>query len=264
MRLRDSIGLNLSPFVLRLVLGVVFLQAGAAKFFTDSVYTPQQTATLAQMGVAIPGQAEVAPPAVTDPPAESDSPAEDGAEVDPEASVDAETAAVAVPDAAQYPDGATLRSVYHIALALDGAAHPGFDGDGNQLEPFWPAEAAKGKWPVWLALAAGATELVAGILMFAGFFTRIGAFSLVCVMATAMWLTQIGPAIQAGGARLGFLPTHDLLDGMAWQVFLVQFTLLGVALALVLLGAGALSIDAIIFGAPGEQAHRKPRGDADE
>jgi uncharacterized membrane protein YphA (DoxX/SURF4 family) len=262
MRLRDSIGLNLSPIVLRLVLGVVFLQAGAAKFFTDSVYTPQQTAALAQMGVAIPGQPRVVPPVVTDPPAEADPPDADAAEGDVD--VPAEAEAAVVTDEALYPDGATLRSVYHIALIIDSAAHPGFDGDGNQLEPFWPAEAAKGKWPVWLALAAGATELVAGILMFAGFFTRIGAFSLVCVMATAMWLTQIGPAIQAGGARLGFLPTHDLLDGMGWQIFLVQFTLLGVALALVLLGAGALSIDAIIFGAPGEQAHRKPRGDGDE
>lgn len=258
MRLRDSIGLNLSPFLLRLVLGVIFVYAGSSKFFSEMSYTPEQAGRLAEMGVKIPGGVAAPAPAA---PAESASTGEEPTEgVTPTQATQPTTAVSAL----RYPEGATLRPVYSIALMIDGAAHPGFDDDGNQLKPIWPAEAAKGKWPVWLALAAGVTELVAGILMFAGFFTRIAAFSLACVMAVAMWLTQFGPAIQAGNARLGFLPAHDLFDGMAWQVLMTQFTLFGVALALFLLGAGALSIDAIIFGAPGDRPHRKHKGDSDE
>jgi len=256
MRLRDSIGLNLSPFFLRLVLGVVFVWAGASKFFSEMPYTPEQAARLAEMGVDVPG-AVAAPAAPAEPATEEPEDVETTDDGTP-------TVPAAVAPALRFPEGATLRPVYSIALMIDGAAHPGFDDDGNQLKPIWPAEAAKGKWPVWLALAAGVTELVAGILMFAGFFTRIAAFSLACVMGTAMWLTQFGPAIQSGRARLGFLPSHDLFDGMAWQPLLYQFTLFGVAMALFLLGAGALSIDAIIFGAPGERAHRGRKGDADE
>jgi uncharacterized membrane protein YphA (DoxX/SURF4 family) len=64
-------------------------------------------------------------------------------------------------------------------------------------------------------------------------------------MLVALWLTQCGPAMQTGGAFLGFLPRHDLLDGMAWQKFMYQFIILCAGLALVFSGSGALALDAI-------------------
>lgn len=269
MRLRDSIGLNLSPVFLRLVLGIVFTWAGAGKFFAKDHFTPEQTARLAQMGVDIPGT----PPA--DLPVE-DEPGVDEAEPDVEDPA-GETPATEIPttepgaaepipapDASRYPEGAELRRVYGLALGLDAAAHPGFNEDGEQLEPIWPPDAAKGQWAVYVALAAGITELVAGVLVLAGFFTRFAAIALACVMAAAMWLTQFGPAIQQGKTVLGFLPDHPLYDGELWTPLLFQFSLFGAALALLFLGAGAMSIDAIIFGAPGERRRRVPREDDDD
>lgn len=265
MRLRDSIGLNLAPVFLRLVLGIIFLWAGAGKFFATDPFTPEQTARLAQMGVDIPGQPPAQLPVVPDEPADETGEPDETDETGEAAATDAaaEVQPIDAPDPDQFPEGAELRRVYGLALAIDGAAHPGFNKDGEQLDPIWPPSAATGKWPVYIALAAGITELVAGILILAGFFTRIAAFSVACVMAAAMWLTQFGPAIQSGDTQLGFLPTHPLYDG-AWQTLMIQFSLFGAALALLFLGAGAMSIDAIIFGAPGERRRRPPREDDDD
>jgi uncharacterized membrane protein YphA (DoxX/SURF4 family) len=270
MRLRDSIGLNLAPFVLRLALAAVFIWAGAGTFFAHMDFTPEQAARLAQMGVNIPG-GSAAPLPVTPPQDEPEadaagdpeegSPTASAPETAPDAAPDA--APLPTPSAADYPDGASMPQLYMLAIGLDDAAHPGFNADGEQLDPIWPPAATGGKWALWTARAVAATELVCGILMIAGFLTRPAALALACVMACAMWLTQFGPAIQHHDTILGFLPNHPAYD-MAWQDLLFQFTLFGAALAVLLLGAGAMSIDAIIFGAPGPRRGRPPREDDDD
>ena len=74
-----------------------------------------------------------------------------------------------------------------------------------------------------------------------------------CVMSVAMWLTQFGPAIQAGTTQLLFLPAHPAKDLQAWMPLFWQFSLWCSAMAVLCLGAGALSLDGLFFmksGAP--------------
>lgn len=80
--------------------------------------------------------------------------------------------------------------------------------------------------PAWLWLGAAAfAELIGGILILAGFLTRVGAFLIVCVMLTAM----LGVHWRGGF----FLPGG----------FEYTFALLGMALALLIAGGGQASVD---------------------
>ena len=70
-------------------------------------------------------------------------------------------------------------------------------------------------------------------------------------MGMAMWLTQIGPAIQSGNTWLGFLPMNDPWNVATYSVFLWQLALLAAGLALAFSGPGTLSLDRFIFGRSG-------------
>lgn len=243
MRVRDSIGLNLSPLILRVMLGITFIWAGAGKFLMDFQFSPEQTAALANMG-AIEVAADIKPllPVAA-----------------PDATVAAEAQPKFLPE--QFPQGVNKRALLMLALLMDSAAHPAFNDDGVEPMPLWPSQLASGKWPVYLAFAVAATELIAGLLMIFGLFTRLGAIGLVSVMLGAIWLTQIGPAMQSGHTQFGFLPdwgafeTNSIGESM-WFTLLFQFALLASAGAVFFLGAGGLSIDRVIFG--GKRKGPKP------
>jgi putative oxidoreductase len=84
--------------------------------------------------------------------------------------------------------------------------------------------------PAWLWMGAAAfSELVGGILVLLGLFTRVGAFLITCVMLTAI--------IGVHG-RAFFAPTGSELA--------VAF--LGIALALLITGGGQASVDRMISG----------------
>lgn len=151
-----------------------------------------------------------------------------------------------------YLNGAVMRRLYDLALTMKRAATPG-SVKGSQ-GTFWPAWLSGGSWPVVLAWAAGLTELVAGAFVLLGIFTRFSAFALVCVMLTAMWLTELGPAIQAGKTFFYLVPSRDegeLFSVVVWQRWMWQFALICSAAALVLLGPGPLSVDHGVF-TPGD------------
>jgi len=79
---------------------------------------------------------------------------------------------------------------------------------------------------LWMGAAALA-ELIGGLLIVLGLFTRLGAFLIVCVMLTAI---------------LGVLwPKFFAPEGMELAV-----AFLGMALALLILGGGQLSVDRLI------------------
>ena len=82
--------------------------------------------------------------------------------------------------------------------------------------------------PAWLWLAAAAlSELIGGLLVMIGLFTRVGAFFIGCVMLTAV----VGVHANAFfGAR-----------GMEYAL-----TLLLIAIALLISGGGALSLDRVL------------------
>jgi putative oxidoreductase len=79
---------------------------------------------------------------------------------------------------------------------------------------------------LWMGAAAFA-ELIGGLLIVLGLFTRLGAFLIVCVMLTAI----LGPLWTKF-----FAP-----EGMELAV-----AFLGMALALLILGGGQLSVDRLI------------------
>jgi putative oxidoreductase len=81
---------------------------------------------------------------------------------------------------------------------------------------------------LWMGAAAFA-ELIGGLLIVLGLFTRIGAFLIVCVMLTAI---------------AGVLwPKFFAPEGMELAV-----AFLGMALALLILGGGQASVDRLIAG----------------
>jgi putative oxidoreductase len=83
--------------------------------------------------------------------------------------------------------------------------------------------------PAWLWMGAAAlSELIGGVLVLLGLFTRVGAFLITCVMIVAtasLWPAFFAPA------------------GMELAV-----AMLGMALALLITGGGQASVDRMISG----------------
>ncbi len=84
--------------------------------------------------------------------------------------------------------------------------------------------------PAWLWMGAAAlSELIGGVLVLLGLFTRIGAFLIACVMLVAIF-------------------------GVLWPVFFaptgmeLAIAFLGIALALLITGGGQASLDLMIGG----------------
>ena len=130
-----------------------------------------------------------------------------------------------------------------IALGVHKAAHPVAPAGG-----VWAGGVGGGGWPEVLAVGGLIAGVLGGGVGLIGLFTRLGAMAIAGTMLGAMWLTQIGPAVQSGHALLGFLPAKDWLDMMSCQTLLWQAALLAMGGALMLLGSGALAIDRAIGG----------------
>lgn len=267
---------GLAPVFLRLSLGLVFVWAGLGKVMATMNVVGEDAAILANMGVVAPGA-----PAAPKPEAPK------GEVPKPEAGGSAGTSrpvethgaprgtVTAAPDptgpgvpelmqvvrvsekaytAADFPNPVGVKPVYMLALTLKKDA----SSDKGAMT-LWPAALAKGDWPVWTAWAVAWAEIGGGALVLVGLLTRVGAFLLAGVMLGAIWLTQVGPAIQSGSTRLGFLPNHDVFDGQAWQMLLVQFTLLCSAMSLLLAGSGSLSMDRALFGGKADAKPATPK-----
>ncbi len=163
----------------------------------------------------------------------------------PSASAPASASTAPAYTAEQFPDAQEVLAVYGIAIGLHKASIPG--GPAGSTMALVPAAFGQGSVPIYLAWAAGITELAGGALVLIGLFTRFWSFAIACVMLVAMWMTQIGPAIQSGDTFLLVLPRHEWNRMDLFVPLLFQFTLFMMALALTILGAGSASVD----GAPG-------------
>ncbi len=258
MAIRQKLACNVSPLLLRLLLAIVFLWAGLGKVVEkDLPVTADNARQLVEWGAVTEDRVRHLLPAG----AMAEGPrvvlVQDGDEAPkdaPKADADATTT-----------DGVKIQRLYGIALALKGAAEPGTFADGHDRAgeakmPLAPKFAGSNKNPVYLAWAVALTEIFAGGFMLLGFLTRISAFGLVCVMLGAMWLTEIGPAIQSGAAVLGFLPAHPRFGG-EWQHLLFQLSMLIAALAVMFSGAGAASLDRLLFGGPKTGSAPEPKGE---
>ena len=90
--------------------------------------------------------------------------------------------------------------------------------------------------PAWLWLGAAAfSELIGGVLVFLGLLTRVGAFFIACTMLTAI----------VGVHWPNFFAKNGGIE--------VPLALLGMTLALVISGGGALSVDLALTGSGGRK-----------
>ena len=90
--------------------------------------------------------------------------------------------------------------------------------------------------PAFLGYVAAYAELVCAVLLIAGLLTRLDALLLACTMFVATFIVQLPDALrdpQGGGNKL-FAALHGIELPLA---------LLAICLALMLLGAGRLSLD---------------------
>jgi putative oxidoreductase len=124
-----------------------------------------------------------------------------------------------------------LRLVMGIAFIGHGAQKVlgSFNGPGLAKFTSFPAPFPFMR-PAWLWMGAAAvSELIGGVLVLLGLFTRVGAFLIACVMLVAIF-------------------------GVLWPVFFaptgmeLAIAFLGIALALLITGGGQASVDLMIGG----------------
>jgi uncharacterized membrane protein YphA (DoxX/SURF4 family) len=273
---RQRTALSVPPLLLRLVLAAIFIWAGYAKIFGTFEVTDENRPALIAAGVL--GQPTVVPPVtetesapIVPPDVEPDdepvdepsipdeepvddpepvSPVEPAPAGDPGPSAEAEPGEVLMVAQSQGSP-TTVRMLSNIATMLHAGANPQpvVNDDGTTTTPMALVPDALGSppWALRLAWAAAVTELVAGLLLLIGLFTRLAGLSVAWVMGVAIWMTAIGPAIQSGNAFLGFLPQPDLLMTHYHDLFF-QLALFAMGLALLFSGGGMLSLDRWIFG----------------
>jgi len=265
MRFRDSLAINVSPILLRLVLGVTFLWAGYGKVFTMATFTPEQIVMLDAMSAGDAGMGEqplevIEPGAPEAEPFTPDAPLPepDGADVDgdPSALAPASFRVIMVQDNVDgdtpAPSVNERRKVNFLALMIRSATVS--DERGVSLLPNFFGQ---GEWPMRLAWIAALTELIGGFFVLLGFLTRISALGLAFTMLTALWMTAIGPVVLFDApSSFFFLPALDDFAIDAWRGWLWQLALLGAALSVTLSGAGALSADRMLIG---RRASKKAR-----
>ncbi|MFA6044529.1 MAG: DoxX family protein [Phycisphaerales bacterium] len=229
-------GIRVAPLLLRLALGLTFLWAGLGKFVATAPVSGDDAAILANMGLTL------APPVSAPAAATPGSPAL--------TTVSFSQTAPKSFLASDFPSPVNTLRVNMIALSVYRAAHPADKADGSPGMALWPVKLADGRLPIYFAWTAGLSELVGGSFLILGFLARLSAFFVSGTMVGALWLAQIGPALQSGNTRWGFLPNYDLYAGgdTSYVGVLWPLMLLMAALSVMLLGAGALSVDSVLFG----------------
>lgn len=90
--------------------------------------------------------------------------------------------------------------------------------------------------PVWLGYVSAFTELLGGLLILIGFFTRPAAFAVCIDLCVAIWKVHLHNGMIGSPDRPGY------------EFALAAATL---AFALVLFGAGAISLDHVLRGGGG-------------
>ncbi|MBU6412531.1 MAG: DoxX family protein [Planctomycetes bacterium] len=274
MGFKDSLASGAAPVFIRCALGITFLWAGLGKCFESDRLNPQDAAILANVGVITSeqairpaalggggltlaqltiGQATVPANPPVNPPASN--PGNGAPASSPAAPPPAPTVSLRTYTAADFPNGASVLRLHGVTLKLVKAANP----PAGQTA-VWPKILDQQPWPVAFAYAAALTEVLCGFLALTGLLGRFAGVLLAMVMGCAIWLDQLGPAIQSGQTMLGILPRHGGFDIAAWRPLLWQLSLLMCALSLACTGSGALSLDRMMGTGGGGKPATKPKG----
>lgn len=268
MSARQGSGSSIAPIFLRLCLGITFVWAGLGKVMNESAVSGDAAAVLANMGVIAPagkptsmGTRDAMPTlmSLSGPQDQPKDPAPKEPAATPPASAPSPAASQPHYTAADFPEPVKIKNVHFITMMVANATVVPTNDKGEPAKMrLLPAALGQRPWPVVLAWGAAITELVGGAMILVGLFTRFWALGLAAVMGVAMWLTQFGPAIQAGTTQLLFLPAYPAKDLQAWMPLFWQFSLFCSAMAVLFLGAGALSLDGLFFMKSGAPAPKPP------
>ena len=264
MSTRDSFAVSVAPIFLRLLLGTTSIWPGLGKFMAEMPVKGDQAAALANMGVAsVQAKANSAAPEpakpAKDPAAPKDAPKDPPkktkAEGPTESAVRLASFAVTPVQSsartftgADFPNDIQVARMYGIALAVQGAGK--LPADSKAAFPLFPPQITEGQWPLYQAWAVALTELIGGFLVLTGLLTRFASFCIAGVMLGAIWLTEVGPAMQSGNALFFILPGNRETFGGDWNTLIIQCSMLAMALNLMFAGAGGLSMDRAISGRP--------------
>lgn len=261
LTVRERVGLNVPPVLLRLCLGVIFLWAGLGKVASSAEVSGADAALLANMGV-IRREPPAPPPAITAPSGKGKagleperewrpwSPLVPAAQTSTPGTGSAPGTGPGAPvggrpayTAADFPTPVRVLSLYRLAILVQRSASPGVGEGGKPEMALVPRGLGQGAWPARLAWAAAVTELVGGACLIVGLLTRFWSLALAGVMVVAIWLTELGPAVRSGNTVLGVLPAYGAFDVAAWQRLMFQSCCLVMALSLAALGSGRLGLD---------------------
>ena len=247
---------SIAPIFLRAALAVTFLWAGFGKVLETMPVSGVDAAALANMGVVTPEAAKPTKPASTaaflppfpilalvQPPVVNE-PKPDQAPSTP--------AAAQNYSAADFPQPIQVRRLHGITLMVLRAASPHTDEQGTLRTQLLPSRLGDGNIPVYMAWAAALTEIIAGLFVMVGLLTRVSAIALAATMVGAIWLTEIGPAMQSGQTVFGLLPAYgaysmDAAGKYKYAMLLWQCSLLCSAMALAFTGPGFVSFDRALF-----------------
>ena len=215
-------GIAVVPTLARLVLAVVFIAAGWSKVFTESEFTADQGARLQKLGVSTVVVVESTPSVRAD---NNDEPnivlasmRQNTTAPDTQPTAGATTTAPAATAPVSISAKHRASRMHHITLMVENEG--------------WP-------YPIWMARLAAFTELVGGVLILVGLFSRLWGLGLACVMGVAFYLTSL-PAIAKSGPL-------SLADQEIASMNL-QLSLFVLAFGILLTGPGPLSLDRLLFG----------------
>lgn len=121
--------------------------------------------------------------------------------------------------------------VMRLALGAIMTAH-GYQKVFHMLRPFARMVASMGL-PAWLGYVAAFTELIGGLLILIGFFTRPAALAICIHLCVAIWKVHLHNGLMGSPDRPGY------------EFPLAAGTL---AFALIFFGAGPIAIDHILRG----------------
>lgn len=122
--------------------------------------------------------------------------------------------------------------------------------------------------PVWMARLAVVAEVVGGIMMLIGLFTRLFGLGLAVVMCFAFYLTTwqtlsgtVDPSVTGGVRRVWHGLTSFGKIGFGDQISAFnQLAHFGLAVIVLAMGAGKISVDHLLFGSRGGSSRSREDG----
>lgn len=269
MGLGKALSANIAPLLLRTGIAATFIWIGTPMLRTMDL-TPEQTARLANAEIRTPTPASIETPQPEPPADRPDTEADPTPPAPPplagisltrrstQPQTEPDTSA-RTPATTQYrPEqfiGTTQQSRRWVLVSLTAldAAQPVDDGDpatpDRSVLP--PSVANGGLWVKVSSIAFALIVAFGGWAVAIGFFTRVWAFLLALCTALSLWVLELGPAWAAHEGVLGFMPDPQIVDPesatVIWMRLMLHLVVLLTSLALLILGPGKLSLDALMF-----------------